>query len=201
MDISSDLEKQVYSSKPFFRSMLPFMLLTAFWVVCHFSSIYFWLHSYDKIFDLIELLILLCMICALPMLIYCISRFRKIKNKQHTIWKKTIVFAIVLCAIAYIISNWDYILYIYPRSMGSVAGLFNIISKQSDDDIYSFTVSCEDGLPIELKCDKATYDKLIIDKNVSYVIDLKSAKILNKNYGVLRSIDTDDIIDNREHTW
>ena len=75
-------------------------------------------------------------------------------------------------------------------------GCWNVLSKQNYGDTYSFTIF--DDLPVELKCDQEVYEKLIIDEFVQYTISFKLATLFGKNYGILYSIDTDDIIDNRE---
>ncbi len=70
-----------------------------------------------------------------------------------------------------------------------------MLAKSEDEGDYNLIIRSLNNSDIKLKCEVNIYENVIIDEDVSYMMEYRW--LTSNNQGVLRSINLDDYIDNR----
>jgi len=89
---------------------------------------------------------------------------------------------------------------IYIAHEFNTGGLFSVADTKEENGTYYLILNLEydDSMnPMKLECDKETYDSVIVDENVQYLIEFYW-NILTPHTGYLVSIDLNDYCDNRQ---
>lgn len=167
-----------------------------FWADC-FLIQYSWANMYDGIFRisgyaliLILVLMLITGICSFTFIM------KKLKSKGVNSVLKSSVLIVALIIIVGTCAT-------FARSLSStgyyVSGLTNIESKETDDssNYYLLIKQVNENNLVKIKCDKDTYSKIPVDKNILYPIEYR-IDLLDSKSGYLESIDLNDYIDNRK---
>jgi len=124
------------------------------------------------------------------------------KSSKHRLLKSIVVISNMLL----IIGTYSFLMYKYQSAGLQTGGITSIESKEYIDGKYYFYVKRETGnytenveypeYLVKIKCDKYSYDRIILDKDVEYVIDYRTSMFTNKE-GFLLEIDLENYIDNR----
>lgn len=181
--------KKLYQGKD--KALLfSFVFLLLCWISCFFF-LFFWLRVYecgqynivyDQVSDVFRVVwVVLFYILPFLTIIGIVKQFRE-KSKRKAF---LLVSVMILHAVAYF-------LFAGLGISVSSASVY-IMSKRAENEEYYFTVSLGEG--VELACDKATYDTLIVDENVQYAIAFRTLNAYSK-HGFLEVIDL-DAADNR----
>lgn len=146
---------------------------------------YLWLYSYDKIYTILQIILY---ITLGVMILYMIKILLQYKNQKA----KNIITICILMAFAIHCYYWISFSSLYFQTSDST----NILSKNKTGSSYSFTIIGDFDLATTFRCTEEIYNDLIVDENVLYSMSYRSRWTINKQ-AVLCSIDTKDIIDNR----
>jgi len=167
-----------------------------FWADC-FLMQYSWANMYDGIFRISEYALISILVLMLITGIYSlIFIMKKVKSKGDNSILKSSILIVALIIIVGTCAT-------FTRSLTStgyyVSGLTNIESKETDDssNYYLLIKQVNTNNLVKIKCDKDTYSKIQVDKNIIYTIEYR-IDLLDSKSGYLESIDLNDYIDNRK---
>lgn len=155
------------------------------------SHLYIWINGYNTIADYAMILSLIMFILIIVSGVRVVAfifqhnstdcRSRLVKFLTSIIFIALFVLQIELMQSS---SGWGQ----------NVVTLTNIISKYIEDETPYFIAN--DSHPIKLKCDEKIYEALLTDKDILYVLSYRRLTD-SSTFGVLQSIDTENIVDNR----
>ena len=145
-----------------------------FWVI-FFVNGYAWVHGFDKISDILKIILVIGM---LGLVISVINTFRKVKR----LGSKLMVLMLVVIQLLFLC-------FYIPKFEGySSEGLYSINRKKEVNGSYYIFINSSSGY-VKVKCERDIYEKLVVDKHVSYPFSYRSLYYDNEN-GVLQgSID------------
>lgn len=145
-----------------------------FWVI-FFVNGYAWVHGFDKISDILKIILVIGM---LGLVISLINTFRKVKR----LGSKFMVLILFVIQLLFLCFN-------IPKFEGySSSGLHSITGKKEVNGSYYIFIKSSSGY-VKVKCEKDIYEKLVVDKHVSYPFSYRSLYNDSEN-GVLQgSID------------
>lgn len=171
------------------------ILFWADWFLMQYS----WANMYDGIFRLSEYALISILVLMLITGIYSlIFIMKKVKSKGgNSILKSSILIVTLIIIVG---TCATFASSITLTSTGYyVGGLTNIESKETDDssNYYLLIKQVNTNNLVKIKCDKDTYSKIQVDKNIIYTIEYR-IDLLDSKSGYLESIDLNDYIDNRK---
>lgn len=169
------------------------LLFWADWFLMQYS----WANMYDGMFRISEYALISILVLMLITGIYSlIFILKKVKIKGGN---SILISSILIVTLIIIVGTCA----TFARSLAStgyhVGGFINIESKETDDssNYYLLIKWFNTNNLVKIKCDKDTYSKIQIDKNIIYTIEYR-IDLLNSKSGYLESIDLNDYIDNRK---
>lgn len=169
------------------------ILYWADWLLIGFA----WANFYDGIYWIAsngQLLILTIMLVTGILTIKEMFIQLRESSEIHSLLKlSSIVISTILLIMIFIIH-----LFAFTRIINKgfeVGGFGPVYSKSKNQDSYYFYLESPDKT-IRFKCNKKTYDTLIVDNKVLYTWEYR-IDFFDDNKGILKSIDLDNYIDNR----
>lgn len=165
-------------------------LVLVYWII--FYQIEF--RNLDVPYGIIELIGIGEFIIPFITILAIVSQIKLIKQKVNKKGNAAILIVLILVLFCSIGDTY------YTAHGLNTGGLFAIAEKDESNGTYYFYVEEEYRGKVyshQLECDKVTYNRVIIDEDVSYSIQF-IWNSLTPNTGYLLSIDLDDFCDNRK---
>ena len=181
------LKKYTRGVKISFGSIVLFASFILLFWIARMGYIFTWLKGYDDISDLINVmsivLLFLIIISGIGMIV------------SNTASKDKRIITIISCILLAGIHIW--LLQTSSKCCYQVVSTTSIISKEIEEKGQCFIINNKNYQgTVKIECDEETYDTLISDENVLYTMTYRTISI-NTRWGILRSIDTQGIVDNR----
>lgn len=187
----------LYEVKGMTISIVLFLVSVILFWADWFLMQYSWANMYDGIFRISEYALISILVLMLITGIYSlIFIMKKAKSKGGNSILKSSILIVTLIIIVGTCAT-------FARSLAStgyhVGGFINIESKETDDssNYYLLIKWFNTNNLVKIKCDKDTYSKIQVDKNIIYTIEYRIDRLDSKS-GYLESIDLNDYIDNRK---